>query len=677
LLAVGVLAGAATIALRELSAFEWLEHRTVQARFSIRGEQQPSREVVVVALDIDSVDRIGRYPPPRKSQAKLVDVLRRAGTRVIALDLALEQQTDDRAADLALARALKRSGAAVVSVTAVGTGAYTAPLVGREAFDSRVRAGLTALPRDDDGAVRRFPRWFMGVPPFAIVAAALQSPRAEIVETPDRALVDYAGRAGTFPELSFADVLDGRLDARDVRGKVVIIGPSYPAAGDQHPTAVGGPAMSGAEIHANAVATALDGYPLQTLPSAAGAILLLGLGLGVGLALSVRAIKAPIGGASVVVTGAVVLGLWTVAAQIAFDAGAVVDYSAGVFAVLAATAGAAGLVAVAGRRDRAELRALFAAYSPSLVRRVLAQDDSDPAELARSEIIAGYTLEEVIGEGGMGVVYRAKQRGLDREVALKLIRPQYALSPLFRARFMRETRTATLIGHPNIVPVYDAGEDDGLLYIAMMLVDGVDLSRMVTVFGPLDPATLVALVRQVASALDAAHAQGLVHRDVKPANILVTSDPPHAYLTDFGIAKQVGADDDLTVTAGWVGTVDYLAPEIARGVPASPLSDVYALAGVLFYCVAGSVPFDLPNEAAKLRAHAEAPPPSASAAAPGTPVALDGVIARGMAKEPADRYATASELAEAAARALGLGGRDAPPRRPPPDEGHDGCEPTA
>jgi CHASE2 domain-containing sensor protein len=674
LLLIGVLAGTSAIALRELRTLDWLEHRAVQARFSIRGEQEPSPEVVVVTLDIPSVRRVRGYPPPRRSSAKVIDALRVAGAHVIAFDLELASRTDDRPADLALARALHHTGAAVVSVSTVGEDAYTEPLVGRVPFDDRVRAGLTGLQQDGDGAVRRFPRSFLGVPAFAVVAAALQSPRAELAEAPARALIDYAGRAGTVPTLSYAAVLDGRFDQQAVRGKVVVIGPSYPAAGDLHPTAVGGPAMPGPEIHANAIATALDGYPLRTVAPGATAVLLFVLGAAVVLPLWVRMRKAPIGGTSVFVAGVGVLGMWTVAAQVAFESGAVVDYSAGVFAVLAAAAGAAAVVAVLRRPERAELRRLFADYTPSVVHRVLAQSALDPAGIAREEIIAGYALDELIGEGGMGVVYRATELGLDREVALKLIRPQFALRASHRARFERETRAATLIGHPNIVPVYAAGEDDGLLYISMMLVDGIDLARTIAVFGTLDHGPLVTILRQVGSALDAAHASGLVHRDVKPANILVTTEPPHAYLTDFGIAKQLG-DDDLTITDGWVGTVDYLAPEIAAGAEASPQSDVYALTGVLFYCVTASVPFDLSSNTAKLRAHADAPRPSASAH--GAPAALDVVIARGMAKQAGDRYATAAEMASAAACALGLGGVQRRPRRPPRAARHDPGDPTA
>ncbi len=666
LLAVGVLAAALAIGLRELSAFAWLEHRTVQARFSVRGAQTPSPQTVVVALDSASIRRVGRYPVPRQFAAELVDRLGLAGASVVAFDFALEERTDDEAADLTLADALWRTRAAV-AVTAIRRGGGTERLVGRVGFDGvRVRPGNISQP-SEDGVVSRIAPSYESVPPLAVVAAALHEPRKRVSEPPSTALIDFAGQAGTVPTLSFANVLIGRFATRDVAGKIVVVGPSAPKAGDLHTPAVGGPPMAGPEILANQIATVLDGYPLRSTSPTVSALLLLSLALAVSGLLCLRGRMAHVGAASVAVFGGVVFAGWTAGAQLAFDAGAVVDYTAGVFAVIASSAGAGALTAITGRRERrevSELRKLFAEYSPDVVRRILDQGSAEPAALERTEIIKGYRIEHAIGRGGMGVVYRATELALDRPVALKLIRPQQALSPLFRARFERESQAAAKVAHPSIVPVYAAGQDEGLLYIAMMLVDGTDLARTIKLFGPPDPATLVTLLRQIASALDAAHNQGLVHRDVKPANILLTSDSRHAYLTDFGIAKHLGTRDGLTDSRGWVGTTDYLAPEIADGVEASARSDVYALTAVLYECAVGTVPFDLPNEAAKLRAHAVAAPPSPSAA--GAPAALDAVIAKGMAKEPAARYATASDLSNAAVRALGY--EDAPvrPERPTP-----------
>ena len=231
---------------------------------------------------------------------------------------------------------------------------------------------------------------------------------------------------------------------------------------------------------------------------------------------------------------------------------------------------------------------------------------------------------------------------------------------MYRGRFKRECRLASAVSHANIVPVYGAGEDDGLLFIAMPLIDGVDLGQILARGGALEPDRAVAVVTQLAAALDAAHERGIVHRDVKPANALVTLSE-HVYLTDFGVAKEVGDAQGITRT-GWVGTFDYIAPEQAGGAPPSPAGDIYALAGVLAHCLTGSVPFPRESETATLLAHLSAPPPAPSTLREGLPQALDAVVARGMAKDPAHRYPSASMLAQAAAHALGLG---PPPRTAP------------
>jgi CHASE2 domain-containing sensor protein len=673
LLAVGLIAGGLAIALRDVGGFTWLEQRSTEARFSIRGKRAPSPQVVVIAIDIESVRQTGRYPIPRTMEAELVDTLRRAGAKVVAFDLRLEDRRD-RAGDERLARALRRTGAAVVAVRTIREGGLTEPLVGRFPFDgTRVRPGNWFLPTDSDTVIRRFPTGYKDVPSLAVVAAALYDPRTKIANAPAGALIDFPGRTGTVPSLRFIDVLDGRFDANSVRGKIAVVGPTETVGPDDHATGVGGSAMPGPEIHASAMATALAGYPLRTMSSGATAALLLAVGVGVSLLgmLPPRR-RGRMGAGGVAAVGALALVGWTVGAQLAFGAGTVVDYSAGMFALLASCGGTVALVSATGRRERQEQRKLFADYSPELVRRVLDHGSADPAALASTEIIAGYQIEQVIGEGGMGVVYRATQLSLPREVALKLIRPKQALRPEFRARFKREAAAAALVGHPNIVPVYDAGEDDGILYISMQLVDGIDLAQILRRTGHLDGALLVRVIRQIAAALDAAHARGLIHRDVKPANILLTADLDHAYLTDFGVAKQIGDDDGLTRPGAWVGTIDYLAPELIEGREAGPRSDIYALAAVLYHCATGAVPFDLPNDAAKLHAHLTVPPETVG---PGSGK-LDAVIARGMAKDPADRFVNASELATAVARASGEGGPELPARPPDPDAPCPGQGPT-
>ncbi len=241
------------------------------------------------------------------------------------------------------------------------------------------------------------------------------------------------------------------------------------------------------------------------------------------------------------------------------------DYSDPLAALLVGAAGTVMLGMWADSRERRRLRKLFATGAGGIVEQVLHRPGARPLE--PTAIIAGYRIEEVIGRGGMGVVYRATQLALGRAVAIKLIASERAEDPVFRERFNAESRIAASIEHANVIPVYEAGEDDGLLFIAMRLVEGVDLGAAARASGPARAgADSARSSSQVGGALDAAHARGLVHRDVKPANILLTADEPeHAYLTDFGVAKYVGALTRVTRTDQWVGTLDYLAPEQIRG----------------------------------------------------------------------------------------------------------------
>jgi predicted Ser/Thr protein kinase len=270
------------------------------------------------------------------------------------------------------------------------------------------------------------------------------------------------------------------------------------------------------------------------------------------------------------------------------------------------------------------------------------------------ETVAGYRIEAVAGRGGMGVVYRARQPALDRVVALKLIAPELSGDEAFRTRFSRESRIAASLDHPNVIPVYEAGEDGDRLFIAMRFVDGTDLGRMLAEDGALDPALAAELVAQAASALDAAHARGLVHRDVKPANLLVAGDlpaRPHVYLTDFGLARRDGSTGGLTTTGQWMGTPDYAAPEQIDGYDLDARSDVYALGCVLFAALTGGPPFGERPRMAKAAAHLQDAPPTLRSRRPSVPLALEPVVARALAKRPEDRYQTAGELGAAALEA--------------------------
>ena len=280
--------------------------------------------------------------------------------------------------------------------------------------------------------------------------------------------------------------------------------------------------------------------------------------------------------------------------------------------------------------------------------------------LVPGSVLADFQIQDMVGRGGMGVVYRAVQLSLGRPVALKLIAPHLADEDGFRERFMRESRLSASLDHPHIVPVYAAGEEDGVPYIAMRFVEGVNLRLEIAANGRLEPGRAVRLVNQVATALDSAHERGLVHRDVKPANILISrhGGRDHAYLTDFGVTKRRTATESGTGTRGWVGTLDYVAPEALRGEQVDGRSDVYSLGCVLYQCLTGEVPFPRDNEMATLWAHISDPPPAASDADPELPAALSAVIRRAMAKAPADRYASAGELGSAALTA-------SPPATPP------------
>jgi streptogramin lyase len=268
-------------------------------------------------------------------------------------------------------------------------------------------------------------------------------------------------------------------------------------------------------------------------------------------------------------------------------------------------------------------------------------------EIAVGGVFAGHRIEAVAGRGGMGVVYRATQLDLDRTVALKVIAPALLADDGVRRRFVRESRVAASLEHPNVIPIHYAGESDGIAYIVMRYVEGDDLRRLTRREGPLPPVRAAELVAQVAAALDAAHAAGLVHRDVKPANVLVAPGD-HAYLTDFGLTKRALSAGAETGTGRLVGTIDYVAPEQIRGERVDARADVYALGCLLFFLLTGRVPFPRDGQEAKLWAHLHLPPPAVSAEAPGVPPALDGVISRALAKEPEGRYPSAGDLGRAA-----------------------------
>jgi serine/threonine-protein kinase len=266
----------------------------------------------------------------------------------------------------------------------------------------------------------------------------------------------------------------------------------------------------------------------------------------------------------------------------------------------------------------------------------------------------------------MGVVYRAFDTVKGRTVALKVLIPDLAADRGFQDRFRRESKRAARLSEPHIIPIHDYGQIDGQLFIDMRLVEGIDLAAMLHRDGPMPPPAAAWIIAQVASALDAAHADGLIHRDVKPSNILISGhgqSMPFAYLIDFGIARGVSTAS-LSTSSGAIGTVAYMAPERFQGSPGEAAADEYSLACVLYECLTGRPPF-AGELVAVMWAHINAPPPPPSTLRPGLPAALDAVVARGLAKDPARRFASAALLAEAILAAVAASGDTAPASAPP------------
>lgn len=279
------------------------------------------------------------------------------------------------------------------------------------------------------------------------------------------------------------------------------------------------------------------------------------------------------------------------------------------------------------------------------------------------DTFGNYTIKRVLGKGGMGEVFEAYDTTKHRVVALKILSDQFADDERFRERFQRESRAAAVLQEPHVIPIHDWGEIDGHLYIDMRLVAGQSLHDELR-SGAFTPERAVTIAGHVAAALDAAHAAGLVHRDVKPQNIMLTADD-FAYLVDFGIAEARG-DSHLTMAGTQVGSMAYMAPERFGEDHATPAVDIYALACVLCEMLTGASPFRSDSLEQVIGAHLSAPPPRPSALNPRVPVALDDVVARGMAKDPDDRYGSAGALARAAARALAPTNPNAVPPPPPP-----------
>lgn len=658
LLAVGLLAAGLGILARDGHLLRRVEQQTIDTRFQIRGvERERTSGFVVVKIDDTTFNYFrdrhlpARWPFPRRYHARVIDELRRAGAKVIAFDVQFTESTD-RLDDNALIESVGRAGNAVLSTTTVRRDGATT-VFGDDRVVRRLgaRVGNTNVPPDSDGVIRNTQYSIHRLRTFGVVVAEVDTGRPvppSLFGGPrDPVPIDYAGPPGTFPSISYSRVYSGRFPPGLLAGKIVIVGATAPVLQDLHRTPTSGAPMAGAEVLANTSATVLAGIPLRA-PS--GVVTL--------LTILLLAFVAPVAGVRMGTLGVALVGLgafvvWSLATQLAFDSGRLLDYSDPAFALLLATIGTVLMGLWADSRERRRLRDLFAAGSTSFVEQVLHPAGAGPLE--PTAVIAGYRIEEIVGRGGMGTVYRATQLALGRTVAIKVIAAERSQDPVFRRRFELESRLAASIEHVNVVPVYEAGDDDGLLFIAMRLVEGADLGQVLERGGPLEPARAARLIGQLAAALDAAHARGLIHRDVKPANVLLTLDEPeHVYLTDFGVAKHIGVESGVTNAGQWVGTLDYLAPEQIRGEAVNGGVDVYALAGLLHHCLTGEVPFPRDTDPAKLWAQVNAAPPAPSQLRPDLPPAIDSVVARGMAKDPTERFETAVGLARACALALGV-----------------------
>ena len=295
-----------------------------------------------------------------------------------------------------------------------------------------------------------------------------------------------------------------------------------------------------------------------------------------------------------------------------------------------------------------------------------AVDAGGGAELSPGTTFAGHRIDAAAGRGGMAVVYRATDLALGRCVALKLIAPGVAQDDVFRARFERECRLAATIHHPHAVEIFQAGQEEGLLYVTMRYVEGTDLRHILEAESPLDAERAVTIVAQVAGALDEAHRHGLVHRDVKPGNILIAREngSEHAFLTDFGLSKTVAAAEDLTRTGFAMGTADYMSPEQARGIEVDARADVYALGCVLFKALTGNVVFERDSDVEKMWAHVQDAPPWLLDVRPELPWALGDVLAGALAKAPSERPRSAGAFAREAVAALERGDDGARERAP-------------
>jgi len=644
-----------------------LELRTIDARFDVHGVQKPWPGVAIVGIDIQSIETglYGRFPFARRWDAAMIDQLRKDGARVIAFDLAFESRSDNYD-DLKLYDAAARAhGRLVLAATASAVSGSGATFVlGGPAHQKAagVGVGTADFPVASDGAIRSVPATLDGTQSFAVATALTAGvPQSTLASefSNGSQWIDFPGPPGTVPAYSFYKVLSPTFNASLLRNRIVVVGATASDLQDLHTVSGWALPMSGPEIEADAIATLMTGAPLRSAPVVVNWLLLIVAALLLPV-LAWRRVRWPI----LILIGIGVGGALVIGTQLAFDSGTISLFVPVLAALFVSAVGAVLVPLALERRELATLRDRFARFDPSVVDAVLA----DPSAALRARalaigpesVVAGYRIISLLGRGGMGVVYEAVQLTLERPVALKLINPARVDDEEFRARFVRESHVAAGLEHPHVIPVYEAREDGGLLFIAMRLVRGPSLADVLAREAPLAPLHAARLVAQVAAALGAAHARGLVHRDVKPGNVLL-HERDHTYLTDFGVTRELG-EDGLTTAGELLGTVDYMAPEQCRGERVGPAADIYSLGCVLYEALTGSVPYAEASEAARIAAHLHDPIPRASEHWPGVPVELDAVIVRALDKHPGRRFISAAAFASALLQAVGT----APPSVPSP-----------
>jgi CHASE2 domain-containing sensor protein/predicted Ser/Thr protein kinase len=623
---------------------EPIEYETVKARFELRGDQPPPKDVVIVAIDEDGLRRLKVAAEfSRTIHAELLDRLRVAKPRVIAYDV---QFIDVRPReDPELLSAVGRARPVVLAAPdevqqVLGSTAAVEKLHGY--------VGVSKFTPTLDAYLARVTATKYGVATFAYQAAWRAGARPPLSELDGKgSLIDFVGGPGTIEPLDFVDVLHGKVSSATLRDKVVVVGGTYESGRDYHATpSPDGGRMAGVEIQANAIATLLSGVSLRDAQPPIEWLVLVAACLA-GAFAGWRGGPLP----TLLLTAAGLIA-YGGAAQLAFDGGTVLSMAPAGVGLLASTLAAVGLEQLAGRRERARLVELVERLAPGedpdrVIERVAG------AVLVPGTSLGGYRIVGLLGLGGMGVVYRAHQDELDRPVAIKVMAPALASDPSVRERLRREALSAARLDHPNVVAVYDAGGFGGRAYIAMALVEGRALSDLVGL-PDMTSERVGAVVEMVAAALDHAHARGVVHRDVKPHNILVEDATGRALLTDFGIAAAAG-QDRLTSTGDVVGTVAYAAPEQLAGAEPDRLVDVYALGCVVFELLTGHVPFERQTLASAMYAHMTEPPPHVSSLRPDlADSGIDAAVTRALAKDPHDRWQSAGDLARAVQEALAV-----------------------